>query len=345
MKRNLLIIMGCILLAIIFAVIWHLHKKAKIDVPATLVKVQTVKISPAAEKIIAVGTLKAAQDIELSTQVSGYVTKVAFKDGQIVTSGEVLFQMDNAKEQANVASAQSDLTFAQNKLARMQKLVASHYVSAEDIDTSQDDVDAKKSALQNAQDNLNKKTIIAPYSGTVGAKTVGIGDFVNPGQKLVELVDRTILRVNYSVPEKYFAAVKLGQTVEITTPELPNRSFEGTVTYISPTIDPDSHTLSLEAQIPNLENILAPGLFVQVQQILNNNTQALLVPEESLVKSPDKIIVYRVVNNKAVATPVKTSIDENGYVQITNGLSPNDVIIIAGQQKLNDGDVVKIIDK
>lgn len=344
MKRKIFIIISCII--VVGAVVaWHLHKKTKIEVPPTLVKVQTVKISTAAEEIIAVGTLKAAQDIELSAQVSGYITKVAFKDGQVVTSNEVLFQIDNAKEQANVASAQADLNFAQNKLARMQKLVASHYVSAEDIDTSQDDVDAKKSALQNAQDNLNKKTIIAPYSGTVGAKTVNIGDFVNPGQKLIELVDRTLLRVNYSVPEKYFAAVKLGQTVKITAPELPNHNFIGTVTYISPTIDPDSHTLSLEAQIPNLENILAPGLFVQVQQILNNNTQALLVPEESLVKSPDKIIVYRVVNNKAVATTVKTGIDENGYVQITSGLSANDVIVVAGQQKLNDGDTVKILDK
>jgi membrane fusion protein (multidrug efflux system) len=330
-----------VIIASVFLMAWWIwHKSSQKTTEATepkLVKVQKVTIAAAPEKI------KATQDIQLSTEMSGYVTKINFNDGQNVKAGDLLFQLDNAKEQAAVTSAQADVNFSQNKLGRMQKLLSSHYVSNEDIDTAQDDLNAKISALKSAQDNLDKKAITAPFNGTVGAHAVALGDFINPGQKLVELVDRSVLKVDYSVPEKYFATVKLNQPVTVTSAEIADKTFNGTVTYISPSIDPDSHTLSLQASIPNSENILAPGLFVQVEQVLQQNAHAIVVPEESLVKSPDKTIVFRIINNKAVETPVKTGNSENGQVEIIAGLTANDVIVTAGQQKLDDGDAVKVV--
>lgn len=343
-RRKGLLILAVIILAIGIISYWGKNKYSQSKPQVFPVRVQPVKLVSSPTKINAVGTLRAPQDIKITAEVGGYVTNVAFIDGQAVKAGDVLFQLDDAKEQADLLSAQSAYEGAKNKLGRMQNLVKSHYVSAEDIDLAKADLEAKLAALKTAQDSVNKKTIKAPFNGTVGAKTVNIGDFVASGQKLVELVDRGVLKVDYSVPEKYFQQVKLNQAVTITTSDSSCRSFAGNVVYIAPTIDPETHTLALQASVPNLDNALAPGLFVTLSHVTGSTNNIVIVPEESLLKSPDKVIVYRVLDNKAVETPVKVGMCQgNGYVEILSGLKAGDIIVIAGQEKLSNGADVNIV--
>ena len=187
------------------------------------------------------GDSRAPQDVKISAEVGGYVTKVAFADGQAVKKGDLLFQLDNAKEQADLLSMQAAYEGAKNKYSRMQNLLKLHYASEQDIDVAHADLQAKLAAVKTAQDNVNKKAITAPFDGVVGARTVSEGDFVTTGQKLVELVDRSLLKVDYSVPEKYWQEVKLDQPVAVTTSDSSGGAFAGKVVYISPAIDPQTH--------------------------------------------------------------------------------------------------------
>lgn len=340
-QRNWLVCVGVILLfGLIFY--WYYPKIIAPKKPPVLVQAQVVKVTPITEKILAVGNLTAIQDVFLSSQSSGSVTKIGFTDGQAVKTGDLLFQLDNSKEQADVVSSQADYQQTLNKYNRMLDLEKRHYVAVQDVEATKAEVQAKLAALRTSQDNLNKKTITAPFNGVVGAKMVNIGDCVAPGLKLVEIVDRSSLKVSYSVPEKYLDKIKPDQVVGIDPPDVSKKLYFGKVVYISPSIDPQTHTISLQANIPNTENELAPGLFVQVQQIIRTNPNAILVPEQALVKSLDKTLVYRVVDNKAVATEVQLGVSQDGNVEILSGLSPKDSIVIAGQDKLSDGDSVQV---
>lgn len=341
-QQSMLLVLGIIILVAVLSYKFYPKIMGPKKAPV-LVQVQPVKTAPIDEKIFAVGNLAALQDIYLSSQVTGYVTKIAFTDGQMVKAGDLLFQLDNSKEQAEVVSKQADYQQAADKYNRMQSLVKGHYVAAQDVETARADVQAKLAALKSAQDNFNKKTITAPFGGVVGAKMVTLGDCVSPGLKLVELVDRNALKVAYSVPEKYLAKIKPEQTVAIIPADVSNKQYLGKVVYIAPSIDPQTHTINLQAYIPNFNNELAPGLFVQVQQLIRSNPQAILVSEEALVKSPDKTVVYRILDNKAVATVVQTGTSQDGMVEILSGLSPTDSIVIAGQEKLSDGDLVQVV--
>ncbi len=342
-KKWLLLAVGALVIIAIISY-WSKVKFATAKPEAIAVQVQSVRMASAPTKITAVGTLRAPQDVKISAEVGGYVTKVAFADGQAVKKGDLLFQLDNAKEQADLLSMQAAYEGAKNKYSRMQNLLKLHYASEQDIDVAHADLQAKLAAVKTAQDNVNKKAITAPFDGVVGARTVSEGDFVTTGQKLVELVDRSLLKVDYSVPEKYWQEVKLDQPVAVTTSDSSGGAFAGKVVYISPAIDPQTHTLALQASVPNPDNTLVPGLFVTISHVTGTNRQTVLVPEESLVKSPDKIIVYRVINNRAIATPVKVGTCQGGgNVEILSGLNMGDVIVTAGQEKLADNDLVRVV--
>lgn len=344
MKKKWLLLLGIVVVLLVIISYWGKTKFSTVKPPEVVVQVQSVKIASIPAKINAVGTLRAPQDVNISAEIGGYITKVAFTDGQAVQKGDLLFQLDDAKEQAELLSDQAAYEGAKNKFYRMQNLLKLHYASEQDIDVAHADLQAKLAAVKTAQDNVDKKAITAPFSGMVGARTVSVGDYVTTGQKLVELVDRSVLKVDYSVPEKYWQQVKLDQPVAITTSDSSGKAFTGKVVYISPAIDPQTHTLALQANIPNPDNALAPGLFVTISHVTGTSQQTFLVPEESLIKSPDKVIVYRVINNKAVETPVKVGMCQGGgYVEVLSGLSMDDVIVTAGQEKLSNNDLVRIV--
>lgn len=343
-KRKKLLIFAIIILAIGIASYWGKVKYSQVQPQVIPVQVQSVKAMSIPTKITAIGTLRAPQDVKISAETAGYVTKIGFNDGQAVNAGDILFQLDDAKEQADLLSTQAAYQGAKNKLIRMSNLLKQHYVSEEDIDNARADLQAKLAAAKTAQDNVDKKAIKAPFSGMVGARTVNTGDFVTSGQKLVELVDRSVLKVDYSVPEKYLLQVKLDQPVVITIADSSERPFAGKVVYISPAIDPETHTLALQASVPNQDNALAPGLFVTISHMTGVSKQTVIVPEESLIKSPEKTIVYRVVANKAVETPVKVGMCKGGgYVEILSGLNLGDIIVTAGQEKLSNGAQVRVV--
>lgn len=323
--------------------VWNTEHKTctkPVEVP---VKAQKVTVANLANKITAVGTLRSPQDIFIGSEINGYITLVGFNDGESVKAGSLLFHLDDTKEQADLLSRQADFTQAKNKLGRMQLLVKSNYVSKQDMDAARADAEAKLAGVKIAQDSLNKKTIKAPFSGMLGAKMASAGDYITAGQKLVELVDRSVLKVDFSVPEKYFQQVSKEQPVIIKIADGQGKTFNGKVTYIAPIVDTQTHTLALQASIPNPENILAPGLFVQVEQQTGQIKETILVPEQSLIRSLDKTQIFRVVNGKAVVTNIMVGSNRNGFVEVLKGLSNDDVVVVAGQQKLNDGDAVNIV--
>ncbi len=184
--------------------------------------------------------------------------------------------------------------------------------------------------------------LTAPFDGMVGKSKVNPGDYVTTGQSVVTLTDTKHLRIEYNVPEKYLPALKLAQEVKIKTSTYPEKTFIGKVAFISPTINTDNRSVALYANVPNNDNVLAAGMFVNVSQSLGLEKHVLMVPSRSLVPVLDGVQVYKVVDGKAFAVPVLIGKRTEKNVQIIQGLSSGDTVITDGQLKLKNNMPIKI---
>lgn len=186
--------------------------------------------------------------------------------------------------------------------------------------------------------------LAAPFDGVVSKCQVSLGNYVLAGQPLVTLTDMQSLRAEFSVSEKYLSLLKLGQTVKIATAAYPEKVFEGKIAYISPTIDAADRTIALYALVANPSSLLTAGLSVSIMQSLGSQNNTIMVPARSIMATLDGQQVYKIFHNKAYAVPVIIGQRNEENVEILQGLSEKDLIVVAGQQKLHD-DVEVLIKK
>lgn len=333
-----ILVVVAVVCAVVFVIYSEVFKKAivkKPTMPPMMVSVVSVKSVDRPLIVESVGTLIPVQQVNLTAEVSGYITKINFQSGQYVKQSDLIVQLDELKARADYLAKESAYHAAFLKNGRAQKILSTHLISQQDVDTIQSDMQAKLADRDRARDVLNKTAIRAPFSGYLGKKTVNMGDYITTGKTIVNLVDRSLLKVEYAIPEGYLSNIQKNQLVSVITNAFPGKAFEGKVSFISPAVDAQSHMITLQADIDNTKDVLAPGLYVQVKQTLKNQT-VLVIPEQSIVRLPDKVIVYRVIDKKAVATPVKTGATQEGLVEVTAGLSLGDQVITAGTQDLKD---------
>ena len=214
-------------------------------------------------------------------------------------------------------------------------------LSQQALDQAKEELAENKAKADEKELLVEKMRLKAPFAGTVGSRTVSVGQYVSVGQTLVTLVNINSLKVIYHVPEVYLSQLKLGQTVEITSDALPGEKFSGTVNYISPSIDVATRTVAVHATVPNDAQQLAPGMFVKVEQELSERQNALVVPAEALVATISGSKVYVAANGHAVETSVTVGVRWGDAVEILKGLDVKDNVIIAGQQKLHDGSAIE----
>ncbi len=325
--------------------IWGINKwrtSSSADMPnAVWVQASAVKETNLPLETHIVGTL-VARSVEITPEVAGHVDEIFFKDGAMVKQGDVLIQLDDAVFKAQHQSAKAQLKYSENDLKRKVFLGKQGAIAQQAIDQADADFKEKKALAKERKVMLNKMKLLAPFDGVVGKGKINLGDYVTVGQSLVTLTDTKHLRIEYTIPEKYFALVKAGQEVKVTSTAYPGKAFSGKVSFISPTINPDNRSISLYAEIANEDNLLAPGMFVNATQLLGNEERALMIPAKSLVPILDGEQVYKIVDGKAYSVTVIIGKREQDKVQVIEGLSPGDKVITDGQLKIKNGMPVKI---
>jgi membrane fusion protein (multidrug efflux system) len=164
---------------------------------------------------------------------------------------------------------------------------------------------------------------------------------VQPGQPLVNLEAIEQLKVEFKIPEKYLAEVKVDQQVALTSDAYPGRNFTGRVYAIDPQVEEQSRSLVVLGLLDNTERALFPGQFVRVQLRVSTRPDALFIPEQALIPQAKSKGVFTVVDGKAVAVQVETGIRMKGWVEVTSGIGAGDVVITGGHQKIGPGSPVK----
>jgi membrane fusion protein (multidrug efflux system) len=176
----------------------------------------------------------------------------------------------------------------------------------------------------------------------LGLRKVSVGDYVTPGQDIVNLEDIEPLKVEFRIPERYLGSLSVGQTVAVTADAFQGRSFAGQVYAIDPLVDENGRAVVLRARLPNQEGVLRPGLFVSISLVVGQRENAVMIPEQALVPQGSRQLVFKVADGKAVLTPVKLGERRNAMVEIVQGLARGDVVVTAGQIKLRDGVAVTV---
>lgn len=341
-KRLWLSILIAALLLVSISSYKRYHARQLPPVEAVWVEAEKVKHGNIPVEVHAVGSLVAEHQIIITSEMAGHVDRLFFKDGAFVTKGTPLIQLDDAIPKAQLASARADFDFSKITYQRRATLGKKGLWPAQEVDQARADLEEKKALLQEKQATVDKLLLQAPFDGILGKAQVSPGYYVTPGQPLVSLTDIQNLRAEFSVSEKYLSALKLGQSVKITTSAYPGKIFEGKIAYISPTIDAADRTIALYAEVANPNRFLTAGMSVSINQKLGMQNDAILVPAKSIVATLDGQRVYKILNNKAYAVPVLLGQRNEETVEILQGLGEQDQIIVAGQQKLHDDMDVRI---
>jgi membrane fusion protein (multidrug efflux system) len=302
--------------------------------------------------ITAIGTARAAQGVQLAVQANGLIKEIRFKANDKVKAGDVLVQLDDAVERADLYDAQTAVKINEIALARSQTLKRKGFDSQAALDTALGALEAARGKLANTQAVIETKVLKAPFTGTIGIPSIDLGQYVSAGTVVATLQDLDNMVVDFTVPEQMVQALSLGQPILFGLAE--NRlDLTGEITGIDPRGDPLTRLVNVRASISaSADKGIIPGRFVQVRVQLPEEQGVVTVPQTSVVTSLYGDYVYKVVPNDAEAAArnsmlirqvfVKTGRLNEGNVEVLDGLAPGDVIVSAGQNKLQPGAKVKI---
>ena len=315
------------------------------------VEVAKVEKAMLVDETQSVGSLRSFQGVMLRPEVGGRVSQVLFKDGQKVKKGQVLVQFDDQLPAAQLAQSKAELSIAQANHTRNQELVSQNFISKRSLDESDAALQVAQAKLALAQATLQRLKVLAPFDGTAGLRQINVGDYLKDGADMVNVEDIEAVLLDFRLPERFQAKIKPGQKAQVTMDALPGRKFTAFVQAIDPLIDANGRSVGVRGCIDNRQMQLRPGMFARVNAVFGERDDALVIPEEAIVPQGGRATVLRVVPgpNKdeliSERVTVKIGIRQPGRVEILEGLSMGDSVVVAGQQRLQkEGTVVRVID-
>ena len=307
--------------------------------PVETAKASSMELS---DDIAAIGNLLADESVAIAPETSGRIAEILFKDGDTVPAGAPLFRLDMELARADLAEAQARLSLAEANYDRTQTLRKSGNVAQSTYDASRTELEVARTAVDSAQVRLAKLTVTAPFSGTVGFRSVSLGAYVTAGTALVQLDKVDVLQVSFSVPELEQARIAIGQTVEVLADALPNERFTAVIVAIDPSVDINGRALKVRAQLDNAAQKLRPGLLTRIT-VKGTPRQSVLVPESAIVQRGEAVFVFTVADNTATEVRVKTGKRLSGRVEIVSGIAAGDVVVTAGNSSLRNGAAVEVV--
>ncbi|MBM7072767.1 efflux RND transporter periplasmic adaptor subunit [Shewanella sp. 202IG2-18] len=309
------------------------------SLPVVVVKPATY--SKLNDEIEALGNLEASESIIVTSKVTEVATKIEFDDGQKVKKGQLLVQLRDAEQRAQLRIAQVNLKNNERELNRIKTLVEEQSVAELEQDRLQTAIDTAKANRDSALADLKDRQIKAPFSGVLGLRKISVGSLVTPGTEITTLDNISTLKLDFTIPERYLQVLKPGKVVEALAVAYPGEVFKGKVKSIDTRIDPTTRAVVVRAQLDNSESKLLPGMLMTIDLIKETRT-ALIIPESAIIPRQDRQYVY-IVNdkNEVVQQQVEIGLRKLGIVEIVNGLKKGDKVITRGFLKVRPGDKVQ----
>lgn len=309
--------------------------------PAPVVEVAEVKAGLVERSVTAVGSGSAVRSVELKMLASGRVEAVSFRGGEPVLAGTVLVRLNDDAARAALAEARADLTEAQGAFARTQTLREQGRVAEAAMEAAQAELSRAEARVLKAETDLANRTLLAPFTGVIGFPEVEIGTSVGSDTVVAGLDDLSELSVEFRVPERFFGEVREGAKLRAESRIFPGEIFEGTVSGVGRRLDLVSRTFEVRAIIENEDLRLPAGAFLRVELVFDNR-EGLMVPEEAVVSEADRNHVFVVADGKAQRRIVRLGSRQFGSVEVLEGVAAGESVIVRGVQKVRDGQAVQL---
>ena len=299
-----------------------------------------------------VGNLTPVEGVEVSNQIAGTVTAIYFHSGETVKQGQLLVQLDDSSERAQLPGFQAQQKLAEITLRRTRELVARHLDSKSALDTAESALKTAQSNVLNTEAAIAKKALRAPFSGQLGIRNIDLGQYLAAGADIVTLQSLGSLYATFALPEQNLALLRAGQRVEVRVNAYPRKVFTGEITAIDSRVNANTHNITVQARIHNPGHLLRAGLFANVTVFAGEPQQLLSVPAAAINYSlyGDSVFVVQEEGNTRNGKPilkvqqrfVKVGEQRDHRVAITEGLKAGEIVVTAGQQKLQNGTRVEI---
>jgi multidrug efflux system membrane fusion protein len=348
-----LLLTGLILLAV-FAVIFgwrHARQGEALGAGATptlVVSAIETRAGAVPMSLRAVGSLRAVREVMLASETAGRVVAIRFEAGETARRGAPLVQLYDAPERADRAAAKAKADFARLQLARSRELAPTGAEPRELLEQRRADVQQAEAAVAQLDARIAQKVVRAPFSGRSGIRRVNLGQYLNPGDPIATLTALDRLYVDFTLPQQNLAQLHIGAEVQVTSDAWPGRSFTARVNAVEPVIGTDTRNVTVQATLANPGEALRPGMYVTAALQVPPEPAAIVVPATAIQTSAagDNVIVVRGPNarREGVATivPVQTGRRIGDDVVVTGGLKPGEMVVTAGQLRLQPGAKVKI---
>lgn len=309
------------------------------------------------QDVRASGDLRARFQTMIAAEIAGRVTELSVDEGGAVAEGQVVIKIDPERRRLDLSAAQARLAQARanfrqetSKVERVRKLRSENISSVERLEEAEtalllaeSSVRAEEAAVGVATRALKDASVSAPFAGLVAKRSIELGEFVQPGTELFELVSMDPLDVIFNLPELESQQVTVGQHVQVTVAAPADKTFDAVVTFIAPTVDPGTRTLRVKAEIDNDERILRPGLFARIHVGTDERKSVLMVPEEALVQREGSAWLFLVGEGDRVRrVQVETGQQSKGRIEVRGAISAGDRVVQRGHGGLADGMVVVV---
>src|SRR5687767_12572645 len=298
------------------------------------------------EKITSIGVAEAVQGVDVSGSEAGVVAEILFDSGSEAKVGEPLVRLDSSKEQADLRATQAQIPAAEADLKRKRQLVKERVVSQTDLDDAQSKYDSLIAQSISLTATIDRRIITAPFTGVLGIRKVNMGQYLHPGDLIASLQDLSVMRMRFLVGQKDFAKIKLGQAIDARFDAYPGEVFKGRISAIEPSVKFQSGIIPIQAEIPNSEGKLLPGMYASLDVLLPEHNKRVVVPQNAVTFNLYGETAYVIDQQSMTVQPVtvRTGPRRDSIVVIESGLKAGDMVVVAGQLKLSSGTKVNVVE-
>ncbi|MEZ4839768.1 efflux RND transporter periplasmic adaptor subunit [Flavobacterium sp.] len=311
-------------------------RKGSASKEATVVNGIVLKPKQFANELTLSGSIDASEQIDIRSEVSGVVQGIYFDEGSFITKGKQLLKVNDIELRAQHSQAKTRQSLASENERRAKLLLQKEAISQEEYDIALAEFESAKSQTQLIQAQITKTSIVAPFSGKIGLRSISPGTYVTPTTLIAKLVNTAQVKITFSIPEKYASLVKNNTVITFTTAGS-KTTFTARVYALEPAIDQSTRTLQIRAISENKDGKLIPGTFANIVLPLEELNDAILIPTESIIPIQNGKKVFITKNGMAKEVIIETAQRTEKEILVTSGLKVGDTLITSGIMAIKDG--------
>ncbi|MDT8441347.1 MAG: efflux RND transporter periplasmic adaptor subunit [Desulfuromonadales bacterium] len=339
LRRNNSVVLALLLAASIWA------PPAFSQPPLPVIVAPVVEATGFADRVEALGTLRADESVLITANVTETVEAIHFRDGDQVRQGDILVSLVRTEEEASLKAARALLDERRAAYERARGLVQQQALSTATLEGREALLRQTEGEVEALKARIEDRILRAPFDGLLGLREVSPGAFLRPGDPITTLDDLRRVKVDFDVPAIFLANLRPGLEIEGRVEAFPGETFRGTVSMVGTRVDPATRTVTVRAILPNPDLRLRPGLLMTIE-LLKNPRTALLIPEEAVLQREKTFYVFKVVDENgrllAVQTEVRPGTRRPGQIEVVSGLQAGDRVIVHGLMQVRSGQEISI---